>query len=106
MQRLPGSTFKLDNAHPPAQRVSQDCLRTVITLPWTARSNRDIWDPIEHIWDPLGLRVGHPTSLNELEAMLQQIWNDMSQDIIQSLHALMSDRVASCIRARGGSTGY
>ncbi|GFU64748.1 transposable element Tcb1 transposase [Trichonephila clavipes] len=106
MQRLPGSTFKLDNAHPPAQRVSQDCLRTVITLPL------DCPDPIETSGIqssisgiPLGLRVGHPTSLNELEAMLQQIWNDMSQDIIQSLHALMSDRVASCIRARGGSTG-
>ncbi|GFW21583.1 uncharacterized protein TNCV_4280981 [Trichonephila clavipes] len=57
--------------------------------------------PIEHIWDNLGQRVGHPTSLNELEARLQQIWNEMSQDIIQDLYASMPDRIASCIHARG-----
>ncbi|GFU50284.1 transposable element Tcb1 transposase [Trichonephila clavipes] len=57
------------------------------------------------IWDHLGWRVGHPTSLNELEARLQQIWNEMSQDIIQNLYASMPDRIASYIHARGGSTG-
>ncbi|GFX05841.1 uncharacterized protein TNCV_1662801 [Trichonephila clavipes] len=61
--------------------------------------------PIKHIWDYLGQRVGHPMSLNELEARLQQIWNEMSQDIMQNLYASMSDRIASCIRARGGTTG-
>ncbi|GFU58167.1 uncharacterized protein TNCV_696791 [Trichonephila clavipes] len=43
---------------------------------------------------------------HELEARLQQIWNEMSQDIIHILYASMPDRIASCIRARGGSTGY
>ncbi|GFV62146.1 transposable element Tcb1 transposase [Trichonephila clavipes] len=62
--------------------------------------------PTEHIWDPLGGRVGHPTSVNELEARLQQIWNEMSHDIIQNLYASMPNRIASCIRARGGATGY
>ncbi|GFU32425.1 transposable element Tcb2 transposase [Trichonephila clavipes] len=61
---------------------------------------------LEHIWDDLGRRVGNPTNLNELEARVQQIWNEMSQDIIQSLYASMSDRIASCIRARVVSTGY
>ncbi|GFT78081.1 transposable element Tcb1 transposase [Trichonephila clavipes] len=51
--------------------------------------------PIEHIRDHLGRRVGHPTSLNELEARLQQIWNEMSQNIIQSLYASMPDRIAA-----------
>ncbi|GFV94851.1 transposable element Tcb1 transposase [Trichonephila clavipes] len=60
--------------------------------------------PIEHIWDHLGRQVGHPTSLNELEARLQQIWRKMSPDIIQNLYASMSERIALCIRARGGST--
>ncbi|GFV75523.1 transposable element Tcb2 transposase [Trichonephila clavipes] len=46
--------------------MSQDCLRTVTTLPWPAPSP-DL-SLIEHIWDHLGRRVGHPTSLNELEA--------------------------------------
>ncbi|GFT42023.1 uncharacterized protein TNCV_1668411 [Trichonephila clavipes] len=32
------------------------------------------FSPIEHVRDHLGLRVVHPTSLNELEAGLQQIY--------------------------------
>ncbi|PRD17692.1 UNVERIFIED_CONTAM: hypothetical protein NCL1_63598 [Trichonephila clavipes] len=62
--------------------------------------------PIECIRDHLGRRVGHPTSLNELEARLQQIWNQLSQDIIYNLYASMPDRIASCFCATGGSTRY
>ncbi|GFW25812.1 zinc finger BED domain-containing protein 5 [Trichonephila clavipes] len=40
-------------------RVSQDCFRTVIILPWSTRFPN--LSPIEHIWDHLGRRVGHPT---------------------------------------------
>ncbi|GFS73962.1 transposable element Tcb2 transposase [Trichonephila clavipes] len=69
MQQLPGAIFQQDNAWPHKARVLQDCVRTVTTLPWPARSP-DL-SPIEHIWDHLGRRVGHPTSLNELEARLQ-----------------------------------
>ncbi|GFS86487.1 transposable element Tcb2 transposase [Trichonephila clavipes] len=65
-QRLPGAIFQQDNTWPRTTRVSQDCLRTVTTLPWSARSP-DL-SPIEHIWDRLGRRVGHPMSLSELEA--------------------------------------
>ncbi|GFW16169.1 transposable element Tcb2 transposase [Trichonephila clavipes] len=104
IQRLPGAIFQQDNARPHTARISQDCLRTVTTLPWPARSPDG--SPIKHIWDHLGWRVGHPTSLNELEAGLQQIWNEMSEDIIQNLYASMPDCIASCIRARGSSTGY
>ncbi|GFX24108.1 transposable element Tcb1 transposase [Trichonephila clavipes] len=85
-------------------RVSQDCLCTVTTLPRPARS--PYLSPIEHIWNHLGRQVGHPSSLNELEARLQQIWNEMSQDILQSFYASMPNRIAWCIRATGGSTGY
>ncbi|GFT22211.1 uncharacterized protein TNCV_3272491 [Trichonephila clavipes] len=62
--------------------------------------------PIEPIWDHFGRRVEYPTSLNELETRVQQIWNEMSQDIIQNLYASMADRIALCIRSKGGSTGY
>ncbi|GFV38205.1 transposable element Tcb1 transposase [Trichonephila clavipes] len=95
--------FFNDNARPHTARVSQDCLRTVTTLPWPARSPN--LSPIEHIWDHLRQRVGHPTSLNELEARLQQIWNEMSQDIIQNLYASMPEHNASRIHARRGLTG-
>ncbi|GFW04860.1 transposable element Tcb2 transposase [Trichonephila clavipes] len=73
-QRLQGSFFQHDSARPLTTRVSQDCLRTVTILPWLGRSP-DL-SPIQHIWDHLGRRVGHPTSLKELEARLQQIWNE------------------------------
>ncbi|GFV97281.1 transposable element Tcb1 transposase [Trichonephila clavipes] len=102
MQRLPGAIFQQDNARPLMTRVSQDCLRPVTTLP----SRSPDLSPIEHIWDHLRRRAEHPASLNELEARLQQIWNEMSQYIIQNLYASMPDRIASCIRARKGSTGY
>ncbi|GFX48771.1 hypothetical protein TNCV_3479551 [Trichonephila clavipes] len=84
-------------------RASQDCLLSVTTLHCPSRSPD--FSQIEHIWDHLGRRVGHPPSLNELEARLQQIWNEMSQGIIQNLYASMPDRIALCIRARKGSTG-
>ncbi|GFU34379.1 transposable element Tcb2 transposase [Trichonephila clavipes] len=76
MQRLLEAIFQKDNARSHMAIVSQDCLRTVITLPWPALSS-DL-SPIENIWDHLGWRVGHPTILNELEARLQQILNEIS----------------------------
>ncbi|GFW93212.1 transposable element Tcb1 transposase [Trichonephila clavipes] len=84
--------------------VSQDCLHTVTNLSWSGRSP-DL-SPIEHIMDHLGRRVGNPTSLIQLGAMLQQIGNEISQDILLNLYASMPTRIAACIRARGGSTGY
>ncbi|GFV95376.1 transposable element Tcb1 transposase [Trichonephila clavipes] len=104
MQRLPGAIFQQDNARPHTARVSQDCPRTVTTLPWPARSP-DL-SPIENIWNHLEWRSGHPTSLNELDSRLQQIWKEMSQDIIQNLYGSVPDRIASCIHTREGSTGY
>ncbi|GFV58312.1 transposable element Tcb2 transposase [Trichonephila clavipes] len=96
MQRLPGAIFQQENTRPQTARVSQDYLRTVTTLPWPSLFP-DL-SPIEHIWDHWGWRVGHPMSLNEREAKLQQIWNTMSQDILQKLYDLMPNRIASCNR--------
>ncbi|GFS64962.1 transposable element Tcb2 transposase [Trichonephila clavipes] len=82
IQRFSGAIFQQVNTQPTTTRVSQECLRTVTTLPWPARS--PALSPIEHTWDHLGQRVGHPMSLNELEARLQQIRNEMSHSIIQN----------------------
>ncbi|GFV54294.1 transposable element Tcb2 transposase [Trichonephila clavipes] len=70
MQWLPRAIFQQDNARPHTSRVSQDCLRTVTILPWPTKSP-DL-SPIEHSWDHLGRRVGHPKSLNELEANIER----------------------------------
>ncbi|GFV40872.1 transposable element Tcb1 transposase [Trichonephila clavipes] len=53
MRRLPGAIFEQDNARRHTASVSQDCLRTVSTLSWPARSP-DL-SPKEHIWNHLGL---------------------------------------------------
>ncbi|GFT67427.1 transposable element Tcb2 transposase [Trichonephila clavipes] len=52
MQRFPRAIFQQDNARLHTARVSQDCLRTVTTLPWLARSPE--FSPMKHIWDNLG----------------------------------------------------
>ncbi|GFX82307.1 transposable element Tcb2 transposase [Trichonephila clavipes] len=64
----PGVIFQQDNAQCHTERLSQDCLCTVTTLPWPAGSPDS--SPIEHIWDQLRWQVGHPTGLNELETRL------------------------------------
>ncbi|GFW94413.1 transposable element Tcb1 transposase [Trichonephila clavipes] len=102
IQRLPGAIFQEDNAWPHTARMSQDCLLTVTTLLWPARSPD--FSPIEHNWDHLGGRVEHPPSLNELEVRFQHICCEMSQYIIQKLYASMPDRIASCFHARGRLT--
>ncbi|GFS81266.1 transposable element Tcb2 transposase [Trichonephila clavipes] len=51
MQRLPGAIYQQGNARPHSARVSQDCLRTVTNLPWSARYP-DL-SPLERIWDHL-----------------------------------------------------
>ncbi|GFY17730.1 transposable element Tcb2 transposase [Trichonephila clavipes] len=85
MHRLPRAIFQLDNARPHTAGVSENSLRTFTVFPRPARSP-DL-SPIEHIWNNLGWRVGHPTSLNELEARVQQIWNELSKYITQNLYA-------------------
>ncbi|GFU97316.1 transposable element Tcb2 transposase [Trichonephila clavipes] len=69
LQRLPGAIFIQDNGRTHTERVSQDYISTVTTLLWPTRSS-DL-SPIKRIWDHFGRRIGNPTSLNELEAMLQ-----------------------------------
>ncbi|GFV01241.1 transposable element Tcb2 transposase [Trichonephila clavipes] len=69
--RNPGANFLQDNARTHMARMSQDCIHKVNTLLWPVRSP-DL-SPTEHIWDHFGRQVGHSTSLNELEAKLEQI---------------------------------
>ncbi|GFT94682.1 transposable element Tcb2 transposase [Trichonephila clavipes] len=83
MQRLPGAIFQQYNARPLTSRVSQDCLCTVTTLPLPARSSDR--SPIENIWDHLGRRVGHPTSLNELEARFVE-WAQNEIAVVPEFH--------------------
>ncbi|GFX00434.1 uncharacterized protein TNCV_2090841 [Trichonephila clavipes] len=73
--------------------MSQNCLRTVTTFLWPARSP-DL-SPIEHIWDHLGRRVEHPTSLNELEARLHSPPGDATlyQLLLRSIFCQVASRI-------------
>ncbi|GFU10005.1 transposable element Tcb1 transposase [Trichonephila clavipes] len=104
MQRLPGAFFHQDNARPSHgkgfTRLSLHCYYpSLACLIHRFFYNRAY---LGKFLQP----VGHPTSLNKLEVRLQQIWNETSQGILQNLYASMSNRIESCIRDRGDSTGY
>ncbi|GFW69730.1 transposable element Tcb2 transposase [Trichonephila clavipes] len=79
MQRLSGAFFQQDNAQSHTARVSQDCLHTVTTLLWPARS-LDM-SPIEHIWDHLGwLEEGQTQAevaqaIGVSQSVISRIWN-------------------------------
>ncbi|GFT97149.1 uncharacterized protein TNCV_3858121 [Trichonephila clavipes] len=92
MQRLPEAIFQQDLGltRQGVTRLSLHCYYPSLVCPIPRFVSNRAYS------DNLGWRVGHPTSLDELEARLQQIWYEMSLDIIQNLYAPMPDRVASC----------
>ncbi|KAJ4443276.1 hypothetical protein ANN_04944 [Periplaneta americana] len=65
-------------------------------------------NPIEHLWDELDLRLRsremRPTSIVQLNAMLQEEWRFIPVDILQV--GSMPDRVAAVIATRGGTTRF
>ncbi|GFW08242.1 transposable element Tcb2 transposase [Trichonephila clavipes] len=97
MQRLPGAIFQQDNAQPHTARVSQD---TVTTLSWPAQTS-DL-SPIEHIWDHLGWRVGHPTSLNELEERSKEICSKRQGATLKAIKPQSFRKVGGRGREVGG----
>ncbi|GFX30645.1 transposable element Tcb2 transposase [Trichonephila clavipes] len=84
MQRLPGAIFQQDIARPETARVSQDILRTVTTLLWSA-SSPDL-SPIEYIWDPLGWRVGYLT----FERTRSNVTENMERNVFQDIQNMQN----------------
>ncbi|GFY08048.1 transposable element Tc1 transposase [Trichonephila clavipes] len=101
---LLGAIFQQDNARPHTARVAQDFLRQFQTLPWLVRSP-DL-SPVEHVWDQLKRPIASCHSVHDLELAVQDLWAHLPQDNIRCLINSMPDRVAACIAARGGPTGY
>jgi hypothetical protein len=102
--------FMDDSARPHRDRVITDYLRdeSITTLPWPARSPN--LNPIEHIWDIIGLRVKERTSpvqtLNDLKQTLHQEWQRLTQVQIRHLVGSMRRRLAAVIRVNGSYTHY
>lgn len=97
-----------DNATPHTARIVQETLEElgVAVLPWPSKSP-DL-NPIEHVWDFLGRRVGGKgaDSLQELTTLLQQEWASIPQQYLDNLVLSMPRRIGEVIRAKGKNTRY
>ena len=91
-------------------RVVQAYFRETDTpvMEWPVRSPD--MNPIEHVWDDLqcrvaGRRIGFRT-LQQLEAVLMEEWENIPQDNIVHFYEEMQRRMEAVIQARGGTTRY
>lgn len=106
----PDFVYMHDNARPHIARIVQDYLRDTGThvMEWPARSP-DL-NPIEHVWDTLQQRLSGRRmvirTLQQLEAVLVEEWQNIPQAYIANLYARMPHRMEAVIQARGGSTRY
>ncbi|UYV61548.1 PREP [Cordylochernes scorpioides] len=75
----------------------------------TAQRSPDL-NPIEHVWDALGRRIGagHPSprTLVELRTALLEEWGLLPLDLLQSLVNSMRARCETLIAVRGDHTPY
>ena len=105
-----GAIFQHDNARPHTERITTALLTNshVAVLPWPSKSP-DL-NPIEHLWDALDRRVRQRQpplqSLQQLVNALQDEWNNIPQQAIQTLISSMSRRCQAVIDSRGGYTRY
>ena len=67
-------------------------------------------NPIEHVWHQLKIRINGreevPKNLDELWEALQQEWNKIDINFINSLVRSMPDWVQAVYKAKGGHTKY
>jgi transposase len=67
-------------------------------------------NPIEHVWKRLKTRINQrpvrPKNLDELWVALQEEWEKIEVEFINSLVESMPNRVEAVLKAKGGSTKY
>ena len=102
--------FQDDNARPHRARVVTQHLeqRGVPRMAWPACSP-DL-NPIEHLWDQLGMavrrRIDDGSTLQDLRRILEEEWHAIPQQRILALINSMRRRCEAVIRAYGGTTHY
>ena len=62
-------------------------------------------NPIENIWDIIDdrLKTMRPRNLKELQSMIQQIWDNITEETCKKLVDSMPRRLKSCQRVKGGT---
>jgi transposase len=102
--------FQEDNASPHRSKVAT-AFRTksgLRTLTWPAQSP-DL-NPIENLWAIIKNRIRNrrnkPSSLPELERLVQREWKAIPRHVIENLVDSMPRRIQAVIAAQGGPTKY
>ncbi|GFU54714.1 transposable element Tcb1 transposase [Trichonephila clavipes] len=102
--------FMNDNARPHRANIVDECLQSedITRMDWPAYSPN--LNPIEHVWDMLGLRIAArqppATCLPELRRALLDEWCNIPQDQIDNLILSMPRRCKACIASSGRHTPY
>ena len=91
--------FQQDNACLHMAAAMQHALHGVQQLPWPARSP-DI-SPIEHVWDMMNLKLilspDPATTIAELRQLVQDAWDNQSQDDIRHLYDHFHARITPAL---------
>ncbi|GFW10566.1 transposable element Tcb2 transposase [Trichonephila clavipes] len=102
--------FQDDNARPHRARLVENILETetIQRMEWPVYSP-DL-NPIEHVWDMLGLRIAArprpPATVRDLEIALLEEWNSIPQSLIDNHIATMANKCAAVLAVRGDHTPY
>ena len=81
-----------------------DVIKDVIT--WPACSSD--FNPMENLWAVLkgNIRKRQPQTIEDLEDIIIEEWEDLSDDYIQNLCSSINDRIEMCIENEGGRINY
>lgn len=99
-----------DNAPPHTARDTVRFLeqQDVEVMDWPARSPD--MNPIEHVWDQMGIWIRDmafpPSTVAELQQAVRQAWDAVGPQRVRRLVESMPRRVRAVLAARGGNTRY
>lgn len=110
----------LQNHHPRGFIFQQDgatCHTSRSSREWFASNNWTVSDwpanspdlnPIENVWGVMKKEVEkrNPKNLNELERIIQVVWNEITIPYLLNLINSMPHRITKCIDLNGDFTGY
>jgi transposase len=102
--------FQEDNAPVHTAKIARAVLtkNNITLLPWPAYSP-DL-NLIENLWAYVEEKIRNrhlpPSSISQLEEMIQEEWQAIDQNYLQNLIESMPRRIEAVIAAKGGATKY
>ncbi|KAJ3658704.1 hypothetical protein Zmor_010429 [Zophobas morio] len=106
----PNFVYMHDNARPHIARVVRAYFRETDTPVMERPARSSDMNPIEHVWDTLQYRVAGRRiafrTLQQLEAVLTEEWENIPQDNIVNFYEGMQRRMEAVIQVKGVNTRY